>query len=332
MKLKVPVIYSQRDPKWVSKFLGYNTKQPYTMGNYACLITAFGMYVNKNPDEMNELLKANKGFTTESGNFIWSKSTVLGLNQVYQSPYYSNPVTQQGISKMKSLLNEGRPLICHVDFNPSTINDDQHWVLVYGYEEPDIFYICDPWTGQQIKLDTYGNVSKVVFEWRAYDKILEKEDNDTIIIPKVVFENLVFKGTKLDNQKPPYDELMKILSDRDGDLQNCNTQNKEYKNNQEQLATLLGIVNDFAVIKGHVTQLVSLEDTNRELSKEIEDVKTQLANDDIEITGLEKTLEEKVTRIKELEEQIHNNHVVNLDQFSAGELLSEIINRLFKRG
>lgn len=176
MKLKVPKLYGQRDGRWASELLGYNTNPIYSIGQYGCLITSFGMYIDQTPHEVNEVVKANNGFAPGSGNFIWSKCSVLGLSQVYQSPYYADAVTNQGLTKMRSLLDEGRPLITHIDFDPRDADDDQHWILVYGYDENDVFYALDPWTGTAITLDVYGGVKRCVYEWRAYDKILP---NDT---------------------------------------------------------------------------------------------------------------------------------------------------------
>jgi len=180
MKLKVSTVYSQRDPRWSSDLLGYNTNPVYSIGGYGCLISSFGMYIGMNPDIVNETLKVAGGFTTGSGNFIWSKCSALGLAQVYQSPFYSDPVTSQGIAKIKALLDEGRPLITHIDFDPSDSDDDQHWILVYGYDEGDVFYACDPWTGTRISLDVYGGVKRCVYEWRAYDKVLQQEQSEPV--------------------------------------------------------------------------------------------------------------------------------------------------------
>jgi hypothetical protein len=172
MKLKLPGRFGQRNSQWASEILGYNTQPQYNIGMYGCLITSFGCYINQNPHDVNQLLKANNGYTAGSGNFVWSKCTVLGLNQVYQSPYYSDPVTSQGLTKMRSLIDEGRPLITHIDFDPSDPDDDQHWLIVYGYEDNDVFLAHDPWTDSDISLDVYGGVKRCVYEWRAYDKLL----------------------------------------------------------------------------------------------------------------------------------------------------------------
>jgi hypothetical protein len=179
MKLQINSKNGQRFSEWANTILGYNTNPIYTIGMYGCLITSFGNYIGKNPTQVNDILKANGGYTAGSGNFIWSKCTVLGLNQVYASPYYSDPVTSQGIAKMKSLLDEGRPLITHIDFDPKDPDDDQHWILIMGYEG-DAFFAFDPWSASEINLDVYGGVARAVYEFKAYDMILPKATDDAL--------------------------------------------------------------------------------------------------------------------------------------------------------
>jgi hypothetical protein len=175
MKLSVPLVASQRDPKWSGILLGYNTNSKFTIGNYGCLITALGMYVNKQPDEVNAILKDNSGFDAGGGLFRWYKSTVLGLNQTYLSPKYDGPVTVQGITKIKELLDSGFPLVCEIDFNPATESEEMHFVLLCGYDGDKIFAV-DPWTGQVIDLDVYGGPKRAIIQFRSYDKQLPKSD------------------------------------------------------------------------------------------------------------------------------------------------------------
>ena len=129
MLLKTTIL-GQRNPQWASKLLGFNTDPKYTIGNYGCLITALGAYISKTPHEVNEILKANSGFVG-GGLFVWSKCTALGLNQTYSSPTYDGPVTSQGLTKIKDLLSQGYPLLCEVDFNPSTVSKEQHYLLFF---------------------------------------------------------------------------------------------------------------------------------------------------------------------------------------------------------
>lgn len=188
-KLKIPRIQSQRDGRWTNVLLGYNTNQPYTIGNYGCLITCFANYLDKTPIEINDILKANQGFI-QGGLFVWSKSTVLGLNQVYLSPRYEDAVSSQGLDKMRQLIDEGRPLIAEIDFNPSTVSEEMHYVLIHGYDGNDKFFCIDPWTGQEIDLDVYGGVRRAVYQFRAYDKTL----------PFQADENY-YKGLDLNNKE-----------------------------------------------------------------------------------------------------------------------------------
>jgi len=197
MKLKILGTYGQRDPQWASSLLGFNTNPVFSIGMYGCLITSFGNYVGKNPSEVNDLLKANGGFTPGSGNLIWGKVPVLGLNQVYQSPYYADAVSAQGLNKMKEFLDAGFPLITHIDFDPRDPDDDMHWLLVCGYEG-DNFFALDSWTGTLISLDVYGGVKRAVLEYRTYDKKLDTDSGVTVAVDSHVFEELVRKSTITD--------------------------------------------------------------------------------------------------------------------------------------
>lgn len=183
MKLKVPALYSQRDSQWSSVILGNNPptavdqyNHPYNLYWYACLISCLGMYVGKNPQQINTILTPN-GFQKDNGVFIWSQSTLLGLTQTYLSPRYEAAVTAQGLQKIKDLLDAGFPLVCEIDFNPNTQGEEQHYVLINGYEGDKIF-ACDPWTGTQIDLDLYGGPARAILQFRAYDK---KLDQDTVV-------------------------------------------------------------------------------------------------------------------------------------------------------
>lgn len=200
MKLKTLAMYSQRDNRWADITLGYNTDKKYSIGQFGCLITSFANYINKTPLEINQTLKDNAGFAAGSGNFIWNKCSALGLKEVFKSPFYSNPVSLQGITKMKELLDAGQPLITHIDFDPRDPDDDQHWILIYGYEEPEVFYAIDSWTGTSILLDVYGGVRRAVYEWRCYDKILEKElDIPTVVIGISELDEFKRKATIAEN-------------------------------------------------------------------------------------------------------------------------------------
>lgn len=184
MRINIPLL-SQRDPKWASIILGNNTQAKYNIGNFGCLITSLSMYLNTTPNKINETLKQGRdkdnGFANGSGNFIWGKSTLLGLGEQFLSTRYNGPVTQAGIDKIKGLLDNGYPLLCEIDFNPSTTDEEQHFVLLTGYEG-DSIYANDPWTGQYVNLDVYGGAKRAIIQFRQYNKQIIETDPDIDLI------------------------------------------------------------------------------------------------------------------------------------------------------
>ena len=172
-KLLVPSIQSQRDSRWASVILGNNNLSQFNIGQYGCLITSFANYLGKTPVDINNVKAL---FTSGGGDFIWGQSALIGLKSVYTSPRYDDAVTSQAIAKMKSLIDEGRPLICEIDFNPNTVQEDQHYILIIGYDDsnPDSeeFIAVDPWTGQVISASVYGGIKRMLYTFRAYDKVL----------------------------------------------------------------------------------------------------------------------------------------------------------------
>lgn len=290
-------LYSQRDSKWASILLGYNKSQPYTIGNYGCLITSFGMYIDKTPDVVNQILKDNNGFVAGTGNFIWSKCTVLGLNQTYVSPEYTGPVTSQGITKMKELLDSGYPLICRIDFNPSTASEEMHFILVTRHDG-DIFYANDPWTGTVINLDVYGGVSRAVIQFRAYDKKVTQEAvKDTIEVYTQVFEELVNKSTTTD-------EVAKKLG--------TSTNRDIILGEIEKLIKYEDIIRDkdkkITELQAQLSELQKkLEDQSEllnELSSTNENLTTTIGEQDIKIASLTQEVQNAITEIKKLKEKV----------------------------
>jgi hypothetical protein len=287
MKLKINGNFGQRQAPWAPLLLGYNTNSLYTIGNYGCLITSFGDYIGKNPQEVNTILKANNGFVAGGGNFIWSKCTVLGLNQTYQSPYYDGPVTSQGITKMKALLDEGKPLITHVDFNPADTDDDMHWLLVYGYEG-ETMLAFDPWTATYITLDVYGGTQRAVIEFRAYDKILPK-DTGTDLQAELdqcrldrdrnwnLFSSLCTELNVGTNADQAIAEIKKLITLED----QYNQKDKQLSDANQQITDLQ------AKLQNATTQLTVLSATNESLEKKLTDTTTiftqKLADEDKKI-------------------------------------------------
>ena len=156
------------------------------------------MLTNKTPDVVNQLLKDNNGFDTGGGDFIWSKSSILGLNQIFVSYRWSDLVTDAGIQQAKDYLDKGNALLCEIDFNPATTGEEMHFVVCVGYDDNG-FYIYDPWDGTIKSFDAYGGFQRAVIQFHVYDLTFPKVDT-TVMVPveSSVFENLVRKSTIYD--------------------------------------------------------------------------------------------------------------------------------------
>jgi hypothetical protein len=303
MKLKLPGKFGQRNSQWASELLGYNTQSQFNIGMYGCLITSFGCYINKNPHDVNELLKANNGYVN-GGNFVWSKSSVLELQQTYQSPYYSDPVTSQGLSKMRSLLDQGLPLITHIDFDPSTVTDDQHWLIVYGYDDNDVFFAHDPWTDSDITLDVYGGAKRCVYEWRAYDVTLQKD-------------------VQIDLQK----ELEQCRSDRDKNW-----------NMFVAVCDALGVGANVDAAVNEIKKLVGNDDVLVKKEKEIQDLKLQVSNLQNEVNQAKISISDQQDKLNVKENEIADLKQTNLEsvthinkmQKTLDELMAHITKPVYK--
>jgi len=323
-KLKIPARQSQRDSRWASVLLGYNTNAVYNIGNYGCLITCFANYLGKTPIEINDILKANQGFEKDSGNFIWLKSTVLGLTEVYSSPRYDDAVSTQGLAKMKQLIDEGRPLIAEIDFNPATIVEDMHFVLIHGYDETkeETFFAIDPYTGTEIDLSVYGGVRRTLYRFRAYDKTLPFEDNyylgidlsniDSVKVCVEMWDRVVNKKEFIEKKevennyvlKSEYQNLQNQLSQKDETIKNLNQQIKD-------LNAKNTLINDEN--RQLQDQLKDCQDKIEEISKNNDDttvIKKQLNDLSLEYNTAKNNWilkeQEYVKRIKYLETKIEN--------------------------
>lgn len=178
MKLKV-LLQSQRDARWSSTILGYNTNSVYNIYSYGCLIASLGNYIDKTPAEINQILKEHNGFTSGGGNFIWGKCTTLGLTQTYASTKYTSPASSQAITAIKESINNGYPCLAEVDFNPATVSEEMHFVLLAGVDDVGNILVVDPWEGQW---ETWSEdaCKRNIYQYRTYDKKLDIGDGQDL--------------------------------------------------------------------------------------------------------------------------------------------------------
>lgn len=164
---------SQRDERWANNMLGENTGHNKTIGNWGCLLVAYNMLAKDyrlttmNPDTFNMHMVSVGAF---NGPFL--------VNGAFWKAYpgdviYEGWMTRENlgmVDKINDYLLSGRPVPARVDFVPSTIAWEQHWVLLLmpSPHGDDDFIMADPWTGEQGLLsdvyDIYGtDVLEAVF-------------------------------------------------------------------------------------------------------------------------------------------------------------------------
>ena len=258
--------------------MGYNSPTAkdinglyYNIGNYGCLITCLAMYTDMTPDVVNQTLKDNQGYVDGTGLFIWNKCSVLYLTQVYASPTYTGPVTTLGLTKMKEYLDAGQPLLCEIDFNEQTESEEMHYVLMTGYDDTT-FYACDPWTGTQIDMAVYGGTARAVIKFRAYDKVLPKDDGVNCQLA----------------------------------LSQCMTARDNHWNDLNTIKDALIVTGDYAldVIMRRIDMLTGIEvDYGKktqqltEAQKQVVELQKQSADKDVELTNLKSEVEKLTIKI-----------------------------------
>jgi hypothetical protein len=225
-QIKLAELYSQQDLRWKNVLLGTNTDLKYTIGNYGCLLTDVSVYLcaigyKVNPLDLNNIIKSIGGFQN-GGVFVFNSLFKKWPDVVidYVSPRFDSAVTDAGINMMYTLLDQDKPLFTEVDFNPSTVMEEQHWVLIVGYDDNKNFICFDPWSGTVISLNVYGDARRAIYCYRTYGKPISSGD-ETMIIGKKVYADLI---GKLDSQTQTITKLTNdynaLVALKDAECQN----------------------------------------------------------------------------------------------------------------
>lgn len=173
-------LFSQRDPKWANKKLGFGN---CTLGTDGCLVTSLAMlatYYGKetDPDRLNEDLKKVNGFS--GALYIWKS-----ISKIYEDIknvrmiWTPDPVTDDQFSEIDEHLEGGQLIILEVDWNPNTVAVENHFVLLIG-KSSNGYDIADPWTGQLERLSKFGSAKYAIQKYILYEG--KKEENMKCVI------------------------------------------------------------------------------------------------------------------------------------------------------
>jgi len=255
---------SQRDIKWRSKLLGFNTASAYSIGSYGCLISCISMVINhfdgkvvENPLTINDKLKSVNGFIG-GGLYVWGSISKVFPNikeVVVNTPLRLND------AQMKLLhdsLDVGNPVMLQVDFNPETAPTDMHYVLAVDWDkgDEDNIFIVDPWTGEFTSLKTYTGK----FRTSARQAI----------------EQMVFYTTS--GEKPATDDssaLQDKIKALEAEVDSLRKSRNEWRDKNKQLETMLQEMRgDLEQRDGEINQL---KDARGKLAAQVSALQTALA-------------------------------------------------------
>src|ERR1035437_9350383 len=116
---QLPVVYSQRDPKWASQRLG--TVDGSTIGAYGCYISSFSMMANfyghsVTPAQLDDIY-TNNGFYV-NGNLCTDGSLQRAFADCVYQKTYSYTSSPADLNLLKSLLDDANTLvILELDFD-----------------------------------------------------------------------------------------------------------------------------------------------------------------------------------------------------------------------
>jgi hypothetical protein len=147
--------YSQRDPRWGNKYLGFSRLY---IKDYGCALTALTMLLNtcghkETPDTVNAKLKKIGGF--DGAMIIWSK-----VPQEWNVKLINLPVAYNNLKVAYYVYIKRIPVIVKVDFSPKKGVQD-HWVLYIGNR-----MMIDPWDGKGKPTKTYPALKDVIYDKR----------------------------------------------------------------------------------------------------------------------------------------------------------------------
>lgn len=154
-------LFAQTDPSWAKQLLGGNTDSSFNIGNYGCVVTAYGnmlVAVTGNmqytPSMINDFMKAHNGFPQGSGLFIWSAALAMGHVEAHGT-------TTDLATVNKWLQDPPNYAILEVRFKGNI----QHFVM-----SPYVDKIVDSEDGLLKSMSTYAFVSAHLY--RSTDAVL----------------------------------------------------------------------------------------------------------------------------------------------------------------
>jgi hypothetical protein len=151
---------------------------------------------NENPLTLNTLLKDKKGFLTNSGEYIYGSLTRCYTDIKEFRTDTPSALTDTQVQEIKTALDNGKPVVLEIDYNPRTVKADQHFVLCVDYNpsEENDFTIADPLGGKVRSLKDYlgwykPNARNTIEQYIIYEGNPPVESAGKVLIDKTELAN-----------------------------------------------------------------------------------------------------------------------------------------------
>lgn len=112
---------------------------------------------DETPQTINDKLKTVKGFAVGGGDYIWGSFHKVFNDIAEVKTDTPDVLTDNQINQIKSSLDQNYPVMVQLDYNPKTVANETHYVLIVDYNpsEENDFTIADPLGGKIHSLKDY---------------------------------------------------------------------------------------------------------------------------------------------------------------------------------
>lgn len=162
MRINLPIIFSQFDPAYKDKLIGFNTDPKYNFYNYGCTLSDIAMiarYFGKedSPASINDKVIAVAGFVPGSGLYIHGSITKIYPDIGERVTKTPDLLTDAQMQEIKTALDGGQPVMVRIDYNPKTIERENHFVILVDYNPNDEndFTVVDSLGGTKHSIKSY---------------------------------------------------------------------------------------------------------------------------------------------------------------------------------
>lgn len=325
MKLTVQK-YSQNDIRWKTKLLGKSTTS--TIGDYGCYLTSMAMFLKYKgyavtPDSLNDKMVANNCF---NGDLV-AASSVAQLYKGSFSGIEQFDTKPAPLDRIKSLIDQGTPVIVEIDARPNVAGKQTHFVLIIGYEGNSMI-INDPWDGteavleQKYKNSEPASAASTITGLRIFDfpkvEIAEENTELTRIIQFLKENNALNEGKVR--------EAFGAITEKANLQTSVNTltkENEQLKTKQEENTSLI------VELRSKIEELSSLNSKIQVLATDWQS-KCATANDLLATKSKELTDENKI--VLDLNNRIAQLISENAKEITLSKFIELLVNRLFSGG